>query len=270
MLTMASFTFREALHKRVVHAVLALTICFLIVFSLGVGLAFRELRSRDFGSTMALQLTMLGMNAVSMMGALLALFLSVGTISAEVEAGTLYAIVPKPLRRHDILLGKWLGHAAMLSVYVFLLSIAVSSSVALMSGRWPSRIVPASMLLVLQALVLLTISITGTTFLPTIANGVVVFGLYSVAMMSGFMEQVGAVIQNESMVNIGIAVSLLIPSDALMKLSAALLQQEAGYLERVGPFLVVSQPSGWMVVYAVAYSAALLAVATLIFAKRDL
>ena len=270
MLLMARFTFREALHKRVVHGVLALTVGFLLLFGLGVWLAFRELDAGRFGSAMALQFTLLGQNAVSMIGALLAVFLSVGTISSEVEAGTLHAIVPKPLRRRDVLWGKWLGHAAMLSVYVLLLSLATSGIVALFSGLWSARIASAALLLVLQALVLLSLSVLGTTFLPTVANGVVVFGLYSVAMMSGFMEQLGGILRNETMVNVGIAVSLLVPSDALGKLSAAILQEGASYVNRAGPFIVVSQPSAWMVVYAVAYVVVLLLAAQAVFSRRDL
>lgn len=270
MLLMARFTFREALHKRVVHGVAALTVAFLALYALLVWLAFREFGPHAPGAVLALQFTLLGMNAVSMIGALLAVFLSVGTISAEVEAGTLHAIIPKPLTRRDVLWGKWLGHASMLFAYVFALALATSGTVALFSGLWSDRIVPAALLLVLQSLVLLSLSVVGTTFLPTVANGVVVFGLYAVAMMSGFMEQLGSMIRNEAMINVGIAVSLLVPSDAMGKLSASLLQEGYSYLERIGPFMVNSQPSAWMVVYAAVYMAVLLVVAQRIFSKRDL
>lgn len=270
LLVVARFTFREALHKRVVHGVAALSVAFLVLFGFLVWLAYRELANVGPGRVIALQFTLLGMNAASGIGALLAVFLSVGTISSEVEAGTLQAIVPKPLRRRDVLLGKWLGHAAMLSTYVLLLSLAVSCAVALFSGQWSIRIVPAALLLVIQSLVLLSLSVLGTTFLSTVANGVIVFGLYSVGMMTGFMEQLGSMIRNEAMVNVGIAVSLLIPSDAMAKLSASLLQEGYSYIERVGPFMVNSQPSEWMVAYAAAYMAVLLVAADRVFSRRDL
>lgn len=247
LLLMARFTFREALHKRVVHGVLGLTVAFLVLYGLLVWLAFHQLGPGGSASMISLQFVLLGMNAVSGIGALLAVFLSVGTISSEIEAGTLHAIMPKPLTRRDVLWGKWLGFAAMLSIYVFLLALAVSMTVAFFSGEWSPQIVPAAALLVLQSLVLLSLSILGTTFLPTVANGVAVFGLYSVAMMSGFMEQLGSMIRNDAMVTVGIIVSLLVPSDSMGKLSASLLQEGRSYLERVGPFMVASQPSAWMV-----------------------
>lgn len=271
MLLMARFTFREALHKRVVHGVGVLSVAFLLLYGFLVWLAHGQLRDGAPADMIALQFTLLGMNAASGIGALLAIFLSVGTISGEVEAGTLHAIVPKPLTRRDVLWGKWLGYAAMLSAYVFVLAIAVSGTVvSFFGGGWSPQLVPAALLLVLQSLVLLSLSVLGTTFLPTVANGVVVFGLYSVAMMSGFMEQLGAIIRNEAMVKVGIVVSLLVPSDAMGKLSASLLQEGRSYIERAGPFIVTSQPSIWMVVYALFYVSALLIVAQAIFSRRDL
>jgi Cu-processing system permease protein len=271
---MAQFTFREALHRRVLHGVLLLTATFLLLYALGAWLAFRELGAHapnpGFARLLSLQYTLLGQNAVSMIGALLAVFLSVGTISSEVDAGTLHSIVPKPLRRRDVLLGKWLGFAAMLSLYVFLLSVSASSIVVLFGREWSNNLILGALPLVLQALVLLSLAILGTTFLPTVANGVMVFGLYATALMSGFVEQLGAIIRNESMINVGIAVSLLVPSDAMAKLSAAILQQDATYIERAGPFMVNSEPSFWMVAYAVAYMGVVLLAAQTIFARRDL
>ncbi len=273
-LLMARFTFREALHKRVVHGVLALTVAFLVIYTLGVWLAFREIVPRDATGQVArmlsLQFTLLGMNAVSMIGAMLAVFLSVGTISSEVEAGTLHAIVPKPLHRRDVLLGKWAGFAAMLSPYVFVLALATGVVVSLFSGLWSLQLVVAALPLVLQSLLLLSLSVLGTTFLPTVANGVVVFGLYAVAMMSGFMEQLGSIIRNDSMVNAGVVVSLLVPSDAMAKLSAAILQRGSSFIQRTGPFIVNSEPSNWMVLYAVVYTGVLLTVAAWVFSRRDL
>ncbi len=270
MLLMARFTFREALHKRVLQGVLALTVAFLLLYGLGIWLALRELGTAGPIQMFVRQYVLLGMNAVSMIGALLAVFLSVGTISSEVEAGTLHAIVPKPLSRRDVLWGKWVGYASMLSAYVLLLSLATCGMVAVFSGVWMWQSLPAALFLVVQSLVLLSLSLFGTTFLPTVANGVAVFGLYSLAMMSGFVEQLGGMLRNETMVNIGIFVSLLVPSDAMGKLSASVLQEGASYIERAGPFIVVSEPSIWMVVYAVGYIAALLLAAQAVFNKRDL
>lgn len=278
MLLMARFTFREAFHKKVILGVMLLSVAFLAVFALGNWLAFRDLvpaasrsgSNADFPQMISLQLTLLGMNAASMIGAILAVFLSVGTISSEVDAGTLYSILPKPLTRRDVLLGKWLGYASMLAVYVLALSLAVCGVVALFSGHWLPQALPASLPLVLQALLLLSVSIMGTSFLPTVANGVMVFAVYSVSLVSGFVEQIGSIIGNNDMVTAAIAISLLAPSDSMSKLSASMLQEGASYLQRIGPFMVNYQPSIWMVVYAVVYSAAMLAVAQAVFARKDL
>ena len=278
MLLMARFTIREALHKRVVHGVLALTVAFVLLFALGVWFAYREtsnlmdltVREISIRRMWSVQFTLLGMNAVSGIGALLAIFLSVGTISSEVEGGTLHAIVPKPLTRRDILLGKWLGFAVTLSIYVFALSLLIIGIVGFFSQAWPNNFVVAVLPLVLESVLLLSLSILGTTFLPTVANGVIVFGLYSIATMAGFVEQLGSLLNNNSMINIGIVTSLIIPSDSMGKLTASILQEGTTYAERMGPFVVNSTPSGWMVVYALFYMVVVLFVAQHVFASRDL
>ncbi|MGI5836909.1 MAG: ABC transporter permease subunit [Chloroflexota bacterium] len=270
MLLMARFTFIEALHKRVVHGVLLLTVAFLLLYGLGAWLAVREMGAAGPIRMFVQQYILLGMNSVSGIGALLAIFLSVGTISSEVDAGTLHAIVTKPLTRRDVLWGKWLGYAAMLTVYMMLLFLSVGGVVALFSGIWLEGMLRAALPMVLQSLVLLSISVIGTTFIPTIANGVIVFGLYTVAMMSGFVEQLGVFFKNQTMIDIGIVVSLLVPSDAMVKLSSAILQEGATYFERAGPFIVLSEPSHWMVVYALLYIVVLLLAAQHIFSKKDL
>ena len=157
-----------------------------------------------------------------------------------------------------------------LSIYVFVLSLAVCGIVAFFSGRWANNVVLAALPLVLQSVLLLSLSILGTTFLPTVTNGVVVLGLYSIATMSGFVEQLGSLIGNDAMINTGIVTSLLIPSDAMGKLSESIVQEGASYFERMGPFVVNSAPSGWMVVYAILYMVVVLLLAQRIFASRDL
>ena len=64
LLLMARFTFREALHKRVVHGVAALTVAFLILYGLLVWLATRELlrAPSPVSGTIYLQFTLLGID----------------------------------------------------------------------------------------------------------------------------------------------------------------------------------------------------------------
>src|SRR5207247_955243 len=71
-------------------------------------------------------ITILAMWLVYLVISTMTIFLTISMISGEIEAGTLVVIVPKPLRRAEIIFGKWLGYALILGLYTLLLSLLVS------------------------------------------------------------------------------------------------------------------------------------------------
>ncbi len=84
----------------------------------------------------------------------------------------------------------------------------------------PHNPVQAVLLIVLEGLIVLTLSILGGTRLGSLANGVVVFMLYGLAFIAGWIEQIGALLRNDAAVNTGIVVSLLMPSEAMWRRAA--------------------------------------------------
>jgi ABC-type transport system involved in multi-copper enzyme maturation permease subunit len=95
--------------------------------------------------------------------------------------------------------------------------------------------------------------------------------LYGIAFLGGWVEQIGAIFENEAAVDIGIFTSLIMPTEIMWKKALTLFQP--GFTTNpnmAGPFIVTSQPSDLMVVYAVIYTAALLLFALWSFTRRDL
>ena len=129
-------------------------------------------------------------------------------------------------------------------------------------------------LMVLGALVLLTVSLFGSTLFSTLANGVIAFTLFGLAWLGGLIEYTGAMVQNAGMVNLGIAISLLVPSDAIWK-AASFYAQSPLFLAIGGtrgqiPFIGAAPPTVPLVVWAVAYPAVFLVLAVRAFSRRDL
>jgi ABC-type transport system involved in multi-copper enzyme maturation permease subunit len=126
-------------------------------------------------------------------------------------------------------------------------------------------------LMALEGLTLLSVSVLGGTVLSTLANGVLAFGLYGLAFVGGWIEQIGSLLHNETTVNIGILSSLLMPSEALWKRAAFEMQSPlARDLGSMTPFSSTSVPNVIMILYAVAYVAVMLALALRQFSRRDL
>ena len=119
--TLAGLTIREAIRRRVFLAAL-------VIACLYVGLAFVPLHIRPkpligFDMPTALNNTgrifaWLGCGTIKFFGSILAVALSAGAITAEVERGVLAIIVPKPIPRAAVYLGKWLGIVTLLTVCV--------------------------------------------------------------------------------------------------------------------------------------------------------
>jgi ABC-type transport system involved in multi-copper enzyme maturation permease subunit len=210
--------------------------------------------------------------AINFLVVMLAVLTSVDTIAGEIASGTIQTIVTKPLRRWQVVVGKWLGLALMLSVFTVIMCAALMLIVKLDAGYAPNNPISAIGLIVLEGLVVLTLSILGGTRLSTLTNGVVIFMLYGLAFIAGWIEQIGSVLRSDAAVNVGIVISLIIPSEAMWKRAAYLMQPP--FLRELGfdatPFGAASAPSEAMVAYAVLYTGVALAVAVRWFNRRDL
>ncbi|MER3513475.1 MAG: ABC transporter permease, partial [Chloroflexota bacterium] len=93
-------------------------------------------------------------------------------------------------------------------------------AVRILGGYTTPNIVSGLALMVLEGALVLTLSILGGTRLSTLANGVLVFGLYGLAFVGGWVEQIGAIMHNETVIDIGIVSSLIMPSEALWRLAS--------------------------------------------------
>jgi Cu-processing system permease protein len=268
ILTMAHLTLQESRRRRIVTAAVICAAAFLAVYTTGVFFVHREqVRvSAPFvqqQATMAL-LAIAGLYAANFLSILFAVLLPVDTLSGEIDSGVMQTVASKPVRRADIVIGKWLGHAVIVTGYVLLLSMGVMLVVRLISGPVAVRPLQALPLMVLEILLLMTVSIAGGTRLSTVTNGVTALGFYGIAFIGGWIEQIGGFAGSHAARTVGIVASLISPADALWRLGSYRLQPEN--LRNIGAaiFATSSVPTTLMVWWAAAFT-----LATLIFAVRS-
>jgi ABC-type transport system involved in multi-copper enzyme maturation permease subunit len=279
-LTIARLSFREASRRRILLAALLLGLLFLAVYGLGFHFIMVEVE-KEIGSMRVLELNqirnfllMAGMYVVNFLTAMMTVLTSVDTLSGEIASGTIHTLVSKPVRRWEIVLGKWLGFAVMVSLYLLLMGGGVMALVYLRSGYTAPHPLTALALIWLNALILLSVSLLGGAYLSTLANGVLVFGLYGVAFIGGWIEQIGSFFTNQAAsqiaTNIGIITSLMMPSEALWKRAAHELQSPLVTALGISPFTTRSYPSSAMIIYAVLFMLVASALAVRRFNQRDL
>ncbi|CEP68353.1 Uncharacterized [Moorella glycerini] len=287
---MATFTFREAWRKKVVLVAGVLTLAFLVLYGTGLHFIARDMvntanpaatATSYFAMMQSILLFVMGLYLASFLVAGLAILAAVGSVAGEIENGTLYTLAVRPLSRSDLLLGKFLGQAAMLVIYAALFFLALAGLVYWQTGLVIPGLVPALGLFILEPLVLLAVTMLGTTRLTTLGNGVLAFALYAIAVVGGMMEQIGALMESTAAVYTGVVTSLILPADAIYRrLVAAVVDrmpvgngQDVPYFinpqSMLGPFGSQSTPSDWMLVYTLVYIVILLSVAVCIFNRRD-
>lgn len=274
-LIIAHLTIQETQRRRILWVALALGLLFLGVFTLGFHYVYLDFEQTGISANEADLLTSLllaaGLYATNFIAIVISVITSVTAVSAEIETHTIETLLTKPIRRWELILGKWLGFAIMLLAYILLLTGSILLFVYLRAGYTVSNLLPGMGLMAMQGLLLLSLTIAGGTRLSSLANGVLAFMLYGVALVGGWVEQIGALVRNETAVDIGIIASLIMPSEVLWKKALVLFQPAfASSPMLAGPLTVGSQPSNAMLVYAVLYMAALVGFAVWSFARRDL
>jgi Cu-processing system permease protein len=100
-------TFREAVRDRVLY-----NLVFFALLMMAAAIAVGEI-SIGIEQTVIVSL---GLSAISVIGLLISIFIGVALVSKEMDKRTLYALLAKPVRRWEFLLGKFGGLVLTLAV----------------------------------------------------------------------------------------------------------------------------------------------------------
>jgi Cu-processing system permease protein len=274
ILTVAHLTVHEAGRRKVLTSALICGLAFLLLFGIGFHFVVREISTEGPIDRMEARmiitfLTLAGLYATNFLTVMTSVLLPVDTLSGEISSGTIQTIASKPIRRSDIVLGKWLAFVGLAGAYLLLLAGGLLLIVRLRSGFSPPNVAIGLPLMFLESILLVTLSIAGGTRFSTVTNGIMAFGLYGLAFLGGWIEQIGTFNNNETARNIGTIASLIMPSESLWHLASNNMQPAILKQLPLTPFSA-SVPSGAMVVWAAGYIGVVLAVALRGFGKRDL
>lgn len=287
ILTIAQLTLREAARRRLLIALAILT----IIVAFLSGWAFHRLLQIPCGTSrhshpcsateiklLAATLLILLMFMFSFVLALGAAFIGAPVIANDVESGVVLSMLPRPIRRSDVVIGKWLGLATLLALYA-----GIACGMEFIIGNIAFSYVPphpilAIVFLVGESLAVLTLTMVGSTRLPAMTSGIIVLVLFGLTWMGGIAGAVGASFHATAVENIGTISSLILPTDGLWRgaiynlepVSVVLAQQAVGREASGNPFLVTSAAAAPYVVWAVGWMVVVLGAAIWSFQRREL
>jgi len=247
-------TFREAVRDRVLYN--------LVFFAL-VMIAASILVGQVSIGIEEMVMVSLGLSAISVIGLLIAVFIGVGLVSKEMDKRTLYALLAKPVRRWEFLLGKFGGlvltltvNTAAMAVGLFLALKLVKQSGEPLEGPMLVAVYFILLKLALVVALALLFSCYTTPLLSILCTaGLYVAGLFVVQMRAYHSETIAPALQ--SLLK---KLSYLLPNFENFDVMAAAAHGHAI------PGALIAQNTA----YAAIYCAVVLAAAAAIFTRRNL
>lgn len=201
----------------------------------------------------------IGLASINLVGVLIAIFVGIGLVSKEIEKRTIYSIIAKPVPRYQFLLGKYLGLA--LTLFVNTAIMASGFFVTLLVGHvgLSAALLKAIALIFLELLVLTAVAVMFSTFTTPTLCATFTLAIYVIGHLTDDLRVLGGKLTADVGRWILDGLYYALPNLEYFNVKGQAvhgLPIEAGYL--------VSS-----VTYGLAYSAVLLALACVIFQRRD-
>ncbi len=220
----ARLTLREAFRRRLLWALAGLTVLIIVLTWWGFS-RIAEVSPVTGPVEMLAVSQVLVMLAFmfSFVLAMTAVFAASPAIGPEIESGLLLAILARPIRRADVLLGRWLGLAVVLVGYAVVAGYLEVGAAGLATGYLPTDPAIAPLYLAGEALVLLTLAMVFSTRIASVAGGAIAVVAYGLAWMAGIMGGVGEAFNSDVLRGAGVVSRLILPSDVLWRGAAGAL-----------------------------------------------
>src|SRR6266581_7339412 len=179
MLVIARLTVQEASRRRLLLALLILTL--IVVGFSAWGFNKITTLSRSNGTPLppdqvALLTSQLLIVVTFMYSGVLALSAAVVAgplISSEVESGLLLSVLARPVRRSEVVIGKWLGLAVLVAIYAGGSGFLEMAAVDWATGYVPPHPIELTLFVGTEGLVLLSLGLLLSTRLSGITGGVI-------------------------------------------------------------------------------------------------
>ena len=245
--------FREAVRDRVLYNL----VLFMLLLT-GASIFIGELS----GGQERKVIVDLGLSAMLLFGVFIAIFVGVGLVYKEIERRTIYAVFSKPVGRGEFLVGKYLGLCLTLLVNVVVMGVGVSLALLYVSRGWDSLIPtiwPAVLLIYMELMLLTATALLFSSFSSPALSALLTFMVFIIGHFSADLKSLAASMGSTSARWLFTGLYYLLPNLANYSFITPASHGRAPSLEFVFATAL----------YAFVYIAVILAVATLVFSRRN-
>ncbi len=250
ILAVAANTFRETVRERVLY-----NLVFFAMLMTVSGLLLGQLSIRQDEKI----IKDIGLAAIDLFGTLIAVFIGVGLVSKEIERRSLYPLLAKPLSRSQFFLGKFAGLVFTLGVNVAVMAAGIYLTLLLIGERADPLLLAAVYPLFLQLVLIVAVAM----LFSTVASSSAIAAVFTVGVVVA--GRYADIVRNMREVAPGV------PS-WLVEGLYALLPNFRNFDFKAGVAYGDAVPGGvlaFVSVYALAYTAVVLAIGLRSFGSRD-
>lgn len=256
VIAVAKNTFREAVRNRAFVALTGFAVAF-ILFSL----ILSELTVVGQGPRVVVDF---GLYAISLFAAATAILMGTLLVYKELEKKTIYTILSKPIRRHEFLLGKYLGMVGILAMELLILGLIWSAVLWMQGGAFDGEHVKALVLIGLEASLVAAVGVMFSSQSTPALTGLFTLGVFIVGRVVYVLEEMlqgskGLFVDNPLARLFGQAVTALFPDLSVFNVTQQLL------LEVTISWAYLGQAA----LYAVCYGVIVIAIGMIAFERRD-
>ena len=251
VITIANNGFKEVIRDRILY--------FIGFFSLLLILAQRIIPEIAAGTHEKILLDV-GIGAIDILSVIIAIFVGTALINKEIEKRTLLMLIPKPISRAELILGKHLGLTAVLGVTVAIMMGIYLAMLSISNIDYPTTaLITAGVYLLLQLALITAVAILFGVFTSSILATLLSFGVYLMGHFSEDLVELGKLSKNASIESLTTSLYLVLPN-----LSRLDLKNEAVY-----GLLPNSGELAAHATYGLLYTALLLIISMVVFAQKE-
>ncbi len=254
VLTVAANTFREAVRDRVLYNLVFFALLMMVAAIL-VGQI-----SIDIEKSVIISL---GLTAISVIGIFIAIFIGVGLVSKEMDKRTLYALLAKPLSRWEFLLGKFGGLLMTLTVNTAAMAVGLYAALWVVKHpleRADGFVLVAVYLILLKLALIVALALMFSCFTTPFLAILFTAGIYVAGVFAADLRAMKMVEMDAGTMKLLHVISYVLPNFENFNVMGAVAHGRG-----VPVSLVVNAT-----LYAMVYGAIVLALASVVFSKRNL
>ena len=251
VLTIANNGFQEVIRDRILY--------FIGFFTLLLVLAQKLIPEIAVGTHEKILLDF-GIGAMDLLSVIVAIFVGTSLINKEIEKRTLLMLIPKPISRAELILGKHLGLTAVLTVMVGIMMTIYLGMLRFSGIAYPTKALTITAAYILLKLgLLVAVAILFGVFTSSILATLFSFGIYLMGNSSQYLVELGKLSKNPSIESLTTNLYLVVPN-----LSRLDLKNDAvyGLLPNTNDLIAHG-------LYGLLYTVLLLVISMTIFAQKE-